>query len=187
MTIIYACVESYHWKNSEFESSMVIALGYEVLMSQFFSGKRLVGISTKIIEDARSQIVCVVIYLHANRPIHSHIFGVCTYDCKRGAFHPKDGFDHVSIVVPDINDAINQHYCQRASLERKDNSTHHTFGKYDDADELIQSDDENSSLFSEDSCVFKLEDYVDYPKGTSKPNFYGLSTITGQFLIYKLW
>jgi hypothetical protein len=61
-------------------------------------------------EDARSQIIGVVIYLNGHKPIHIHLGDVCIFDNERKAYRPKDGFDYVSFAVPEISVVLNGHY-----------------------------------------------------------------------------
>jgi hypothetical protein len=74
-------------------------------------------------EDARSQIIGVVIYLNGHKPIHIHLGDVCIFDNERKAYRPKDGFDYVSFAVPEISVVLNQQHSQQKSATDNDKST----------------------------------------------------------------
>jgi hypothetical protein len=60
----------YYWSNPTFVSQ-VVESGHEVIMTPFFNRHPLVCFSsTTSAEDARSQVIGVVIYLNGHKPIH---------------------------------------------------------------------------------------------------------------------
>ena len=112
----------YYWSNPTFVSQ-VVESGHEIIMTPFFNRHPLVCFSATSAEDARSQVIGVVIYLNGHKPIHIHLGHVCIFDNERQAYRPKDGFDYVSFAVPEISVVLNQQHSQQKSATDNDKST----------------------------------------------------------------